>query len=738
MKQKLLLLVATVLLSSANVFASDRFTWGYWALERGSFDDAVYHFKIGADAGYWDCKKGLAHMYILGLGTAKNPGKALSLLKEVYPQESEEESDNRFWFLFYMGANLADYDSGDINKNMGYEYLPNHFYYIPKIFDAYEKGIFTCNSFGVSPNTPQAVKYLKKLKNTKKLLDCHPTSYKIEEYVFNRLFAYSKTTKDDTLNRILHAANKTARDYYYAQNLVEDSINYAKTTKTIEPLKTFIKNAKTEEWKEKAKVTCETLIYTDLFVKLDNNEPLLAESIIQDKSISDFLFAEKVIKISRQYNNIKKKIEANSPAQREILATLEQIEECEKNYADTQNKLEKCGVPRSKTFLTEMRAELVTAYESQQLEASKKWDATTEISSMNELISSVNDNYKAQMKETYQEVLLNKAAAWNTTTKIAEMDDVVNARYCNKENKEKLVSTYQKVALDKAAAWEVNTEIAEMDAVIEAKYINEETKGKLLAAYQENALARMGTIKKSRDTNTIGNTANAVISMKHLDNVTRNKTLRAREKAMNRTIPFFHIGVEGMGGFTGKVSASDLGIGGGIMLGKPCHWFNIYAGGFYTWYSGTLGDTMGEDARLEAPWFDENFGFKFQKIEFPVELRYNYVRSRSISAYVGLGGSYNMMKGGTLNRYRRASDYDVYDINESIKLTDGLNDEYLAARISLGLFAAGFDMSLYVKYNLSSPFNPEGQTDKLGEYPGYAAKQLGSKFTTGLKMGFFF
>ena len=91
------------------------------------------------------------------------------------------------------------------------------------------------------------------------------------------------------------------------------------------------------------------------------------------------------------------------------------------------------------------------------------------------------------------------------------------------------------------------------------------------------------------------------------------------------------------------------------------------------------------------------------------------------------------MMGGAMYMFE-----DPLQTEEYAKLTDGLNDNYLAGRVSLGFYAAGIDLSLYVNYNLSSPYNLEGQTDKLGEYSGYVQKQLGSKITTGLKLGIFF
>ena len=51
MRKKILLLTVAVLFSTVNGFAdSDRYVWGFWALERGDFSTAVQHFTTGANA----------------------------------------------------------------------------------------------------------------------------------------------------------------------------------------------------------------------------------------------------------------------------------------------------------------------------------------------------------------------------------------------------------------------------------------------------------------------------------------------------------------------------------------------------------------------------------------------------------------------------------------------------------------------------------------------------------------
>ena len=729
MKQKLLLLVAAVLLASASVFAkSDRFTWGYWALERGDFPSAVQHFQIGADAGYTDCKEALAHMYMVGLGTSKNPSKALSLFKVTY-------EDPIFWYFFYSGVDLCGHIVGDhdnLLKNYSYA-KPSGFSSIPKFSDFYESGKFTCKALGVSPDVKQAIKYLMNSENASYYLDGKCATLggageKSEKDAFELVFAYAKKTNNEELLDFLSSNNREVSVY-------KDSVDYAKTKKDVESLKVYIGKARTKTWKEKGKMAYEKAGYVSFFSHVQNNEWAQAETVIADNSIVDFQFAKRVIEFKNKYDAIKKKIEAGTATADELdLFIKVEIENCMSTYPADQKQMADHGFVRSVSLLDEIKSEFVAVFDKMQLEASKTWDATTEISTMNDLITSVTDEKcKIQMIETYQGVLLDKATAWNTTTKSAEMDAMIDEKYVNEDTKVKLVATCQKVAFDKEATWNITTENTEMDDMIDAKYINDETKGKLLATYQKIALERMGTTKKAKNISDIDAVTGTVYSMKHLDAITRQKVEKMEEKALNKTVPIIRFGVAGIGGLTGEKKASDLGIGANILLGRPSHWFNIYAGGFYTWHNGTWAEPSLE-LYDEYGWVSNiDYGIKYKKVEIPVELRFNYARSSFGSMYLGMGASYNLMMGGAMYMFE-----DPLQTEEYAKLTDGLNDNYLAGRVSLGFYAAGIDLSLYVNYNLSSPYNLEGQTDKLGEYSGYVQKQLGSKITTGLKLGIFF
>lgn len=732
MKQKLLLLVAAVLLSSANVFAgSDRFTWGYWALERGDFPSAVQHFKIGADAGYTDCREALAHMYMVGLGTSKNPSKALSLLKVVYKE------DPVFWYFFYSGVNLCGYvkESSDILRSYTVT-IPSGFSSIPKLRDFYDNGNFTCKTLGVSPDVKQAIKYLKSIEySPSQWLDGECESFfsgvaeKSEREAREFVLAYAEKVNDEELLDFLSSNNKEISVY-------RDSVDYAKTKKDVESLKVYIGKAKTRTWIEKATEAYEKAGYVSFFSHVQNNEWAQAEAVIADNSIVNFQLAKRVIEFKNKYDAIKKKIEAGTATADELDHFIKvEIENRKSTYPADQKQMADYGFVRSTSLLDEIKSEFVAVFDSMQLEASKTWDATTEFSAMNDLITSVTDEKcKMQMIETYQGVLLDKAAAWNNTTKSAEMDAMIDEKYVNEDTKAKLVATCQKVALDKEATWDIATESTEMDDMIDAKYINDETKGKLLATYQKIALERMGTTKKAKNISDIDAVTGTVYSMKHLDALTRQKVEKMEEKALNKTVPIIHFGVAGIGGITGEKKASDLGLGANILLGRPSHWFNIYAGGFYTWHNGTWAEPSLE-LYDEYGWVVSNidYGIKYKKVEIPVELRFNYARSSFGSMYLGMGASYNLMMEGSMYIFEEPLQNEEY-----AKLTDGLNENYLAGRVSLGFYAVGIDMSIYVNYNLSSPYNLDGQTDKLGEYPGYVQKQIASKITTGLKVGIFF
>lgn len=190
MRKKILLLTVTVLLSTVKGFAeSDRYTWGYWAMERGDFSSAIDHFKIGADADYADCKGALANMYAAGLGTAKNPTKAFSYLKEA---DFVKKENDTFWVLFYTGADLAKFQRSMYNHIF---YMSPRFPEIPKYQKFLDSGQYNCKSFGKSPNMAEATKLLKQLYQDKgdidDVLNCvnlEDDCLEFEKYVTDHFF----------------------------------------------------------------------------------------------------------------------------------------------------------------------------------------------------------------------------------------------------------------------------------------------------------------------------------------------------------------------------------------------------------------------------------------------------------------------------------------------------------------------------------------------------------------------
>ena len=201
MKKKILLLAFAVLFSTLNGFAySDRYTWGVYALERASFDDAFYQFKKGADEGmYEDCYDPLAVMYAIGLGTSKNPQLAFKYLKLSYA-----ESADIFWTRFYMGIPFKGKIASHAFRN------------VPRVQAFYDSENYNCKAFGQSPNMKKAAEYAKSWGLPKEF----PTSdfrkeeksggswwlrENIEYELVQLLYQYAKEENDTELIKMLYA-----------------------------------------------------------------------------------------------------------------------------------------------------------------------------------------------------------------------------------------------------------------------------------------------------------------------------------------------------------------------------------------------------------------------------------------------------------------------------------------------------------------------------------------------------
>lgn len=788
MKQKLLLLVAVVLLSSANMFAdSDRYTWGYWDLEAGNFSSAVYDFEQGHKAGYWDCTFSLSQMYMMGLGTSKNPSKALSLIKQCYPQNTDDATsdDIAFWFRFYSGDDMHEFNERYLNK------IVKELYDLPKCKEFYNTGKFTCKAFGVSPNIGEAIKYLKQLDKS----DAWDAMSHLNDEAAHRIWEYAKKVNDENIISLLKKVDYPIAEYYYNIDWKNDSIKFAQITKNTDNIEACIPTLQTEWWKAEARgqyieiaiqemfkdgvynpnlnltnnitkciseitraiFSCKEGRYSqnmyervgcEVFEKLERikfspyylrddgastvknkltaaymkkqEETFLQtffalvekqewEKATQFKSHFENTIANNTLSFYKAYTGIQHNIEHGTITTKELLLFKQMIDESKKTYANDRAYMAKFGFTRSETLLDEISTETQVALDQLIAENSAAWNVDTDTATMNEY-KFISDN----------------------------------------AIKKQVLERYNKIALAKAESWTADTDASVMDQVIEMAYLTEDTKTQVLKLYQNAAWGRMAPLAKakSRDKELINSTAAVIYNMKYVNIDTKQQVDGVLNKLDKKSVSLFHIGAEVSADITGGLQASNCAIGGSILLGRPSQLFNIYAGALYTWHDGTWGSTTLEDVHIvtkedgSTVHYDD-FGIMHTRIEIPVELRYNLNRSNHGCVYIGAGVSYNQMKAGKL--YAFAEDYadnwgnEVYIPNKTIlELTDGMNKSYLAARMSLGFHVVGLDLSTYLTYNLSSPYNLEGTNDQLSEFPGYVQKQMSSKLTAGVKLGIFF
>lgn len=761
MRKKILLLTVTVLLSTVKGFAeSDRYTWGYWAMERGDFSSAVDHFKIGADADYADCKGALANMYAAGLGTAKNPTKAFSYLKEA--DFVKKESDE-FWVLFYTGADLAKYLRW--YNGMGYYvYMSPKFPKIPKYQKFLDSGQYNCKSFGKSPNMAEATKLLKQLYQDKGdidgVLDCvcdDDDRLEFEKYVTDHFFSYAKKTNDKELLGILGRANSEIGGHV-------DSTNYATTAKDMESLKNFIAGAVTKKWRNIAlneyyeislkeifkggqynqnldqsvtevvagwvreyeyRIKKEEVFYTLFLSNVTTNDWEKAKQLPAE----EFDLAKDILQIQNSYETVKGKADSGTITNTEMTDFFKTVEEWNKKKYDNEH-----GFDRA-TYLNLITSNMLSACDSMVLAKHANWDVNTSFDEMCNLIAMVsNAENKAKVVTKFNQVATEKAATWNASTEIVEMDKLLSA-VSDDTSKAKVSQEYNRVGLEKVATWTLNTDVAEMDAVV-AMNLDENHKSKALEAYQMNALDRMKAAgKKKKDFETVKTTLQSVKSMQHVNAETQESANKIYEKVEAKTRPFFLIGVEGGVGLTGGMKTLAPAGGASIILGKSSHRLNLYVGGQYVAENGIFMNSFNEESfsNEESPLI----AAKCKKIEVPAELRFNYSVDNFSCSYIGVGAVYNHVLGG-----------DVYMCGGSEKLesvsvltfTDGLNPNYLAARVSWGLRLMGLELGLYLNYNLTSPYNSNAVTDDLSVFEGtyFDTQMKKSKITTGLRLGIYF
>ena len=814
MRKKILLLTVAVLFSTVNGFAdSDRYVWGFWALERGDFSTAVQHFTTGANAGYSDCEIALANCYLVGMGVAKNPAKAYALYKKSISQDSKDISDHRFWIMFHRGDPfrecLKTLDICDA-KYVGAKFANN----IPK-FSVAMRDDFTCKNFGVSPSVSNVAKQIKNAgkHNFKSNL------FVLSDELVRPVYQHAKKTND---KEVIEAIKKYASKFYYEKDLfVNDSIKYSKINKDARSLDLFMREKVTtlrfyniaiqdyfkiavqEYMKDGDEDIAQSLSLYEMHLKtirtyklhnkLDElkdlmvtwaepdyfmayflDKPLFDNSkslcSLTRRDLEDLYYLvdymdierakrqgyyecfyqmiekdewENATKLARKFPQYSKKnvntlIELNNIKGNSANITIEECKSHIKNVngftSEDIDTIETNGFKSCRTYLAGLKSELAQALNSKILVESEAWNVNTSTNEMCDLTTMMsNAENKAKVQDKFDQVAVEKATAWNFGTEIDEMNLLLSF-VSSDASKAKVSQEYNRVALEKAATWTVAHSATLMDAVVEMNYLDEETKAKVQEAYQKNALDRMKAAGKSKkDLEKVKTTLESVKSMKHVNAVTKMRADEIYEKAEAKTRPFFLIGVEGGVGLTGGMKTLAPAGGASIILGRSSHRLNLYVGGQYVAENGILISYYTEGGHFAST--STLVAAKFKKIEVPAELRFNYLVDNYYCSYIGVGAVYNYVLGG-----------DVYYLEEGsdkvslLTFTDGLNPNYLAARVSWGLRLMGVDLGLYVNYNLTSPYNSNAVTDDLSVFEGtyFDTQMKKSKITTGLRLGIYF
>lgn len=483
MKKKILLLAFAVLFSTLNGFAySDRYTWGVYALERASFDDAFYQFKKGADEGmYKDCYEALAVMYAIGLGTSKNPQLAFKYLKLSYA-----ESANIFWIRFYMGAHFKYKIAYDAFRN------------VPRAKAFYDIENHNCKAFGQSPNMKKAAEYAKSWG----LPEEFPTSdfrkeetsghWMLREDIgYERaqlLYQYAKEENDTELIKILYG--------HFGSRIFEkdDAEAYAKTPKTAESLKKFVDEAKSVKYKSDAAEEYFRLSLAEVF-----KGGLYNQTVDQLVTEAAKEWGEGYV---QHYTGMK---EAKCKV---VLYSLFKAKDWEK----IRNLPLDASFKKAYALYEKLKAKMDSgslidrSYRGLLLEGLEDSYYTPYVK---DLVSDLDDSRKKLIAIKEKE-----SHSWNAATDINYMQKLIEL-----SQSEVMRQEYQRVALEIASTWTVETKVAEMDAVIERlnRFLNEETKAKVIAAYNQNAIERINTAKNNKkDTARVYALAKDVKDMKFL------------------------------------------------------------------------------------------------------------------------------------------------------------------------------------------------------------------------------
>ena len=713
MKKNILLLTLAVLLSTVSGFAeSDRYRWGYKAMERGNFPNAVEHFKIGADAGYDDCYGALSIMYAMGLGTTQN-------LELAYKYLEKWTNNGYVWAFFYYGSRLGDW--------------PNGFGSIPKFNEWLNDGGYTCKSFGKQPDWGKALEIDADLNFLKDELSTNPDYCK---YVIEH--------GNEKQKRKAFEYNKNVIGHY--ENI--DSINLTKTTKDTDKLSIYIANAYTDKWRDLGKIEFIKL-YSQLFV--DENgliNPFVSDSI---QSIIKGMYFESNRKEARNviltpfFSVVEKKDWDNASAIAQHISekynnNLPKDAIAFKERYDALINMLQQGVAQPEAFSADDVTTFHDAF-NRLMEDEDRYEKDRMLMAKSGFVRSEDllNEIKAEMLAKYNEVLLAKSATWNASTPIQEMNSWINSTESRKTQKQ-MTERYYEVALAKAETWTTETTEDEMNQVMEMK-LTDSYKAKVNEAYQQNLWARIEPLKNSKNHADVIEKTTQISKMKYIDDSAKAVALQLNERAKDKSVSFFHLGVEGGLGLQDK----DMEYGGGanIVLGRPSNWFNLYAGALYTLHNGckaepTLEDIYAVEKDGKTISYDD-FGLSHTRLEIPVELRFNIARDSYACMYIGVGASYNMMLSSKLEAFKQDEHTDD-NIVTVAEIDEAMNESYLAARLSLGVRIAGLDLSVYATKNISSPFNPEGTADiyRLSEIPGHAQSILNSPITMGAKVGIYF
>lgn len=763
MRKKILLLTVAVLFSTVNGFAqSDPGNFGEWYLDHANYPEALARFKKGADIGEArDCYSSLAIMYAMGLGTSKNPQQAYKYLNLYWEASKEIESEQNyhaFWASFYTGKPIAlvidDY---------------KHFDEVPKYFKFIKSSSYSCKAWGQSANMKKAAEHLKQSRKDIWIGDKYTKAVLNVEGNADLFLQYAEKTNDSELKSLLA---ELLGDKVFEKS---DSAKYAKTVKDAEHIKKYIDEAGSYKWKNIARLEyvkicapeifkngvynqqthdyvkamiideqgrfvsrevmniyeqeLEKEFHTAFFLSVAKQDWEQATALQSKFKEREYALAKNAIDFKNAYDDVKKKIAAGTISKESLSAFTNIIENGQKTYTVDQKKMAKYGFNRKETYLNGIKNEVLSACDSMVLAKSANWNVNTSIDEMCNLIAMAsNAENKAKVQDKFDQIAIEKATAWNFGTEIDEMNLLLSF-VSSDASKAKVSQEYNRVALEKAATWTVGHSATLMDAVVEMNYLDEETKAKVQEAYQKNALDRMKAAGKSKkDLEKVKTTLESVKSMKHVNAVTQMRADEIYEKAEAKTRPFFLVGVEGGVGLTGDMQTLAPAGGASIILGRSSQRLNLYVGGQYIAENGLF------LASITAA-KEEIVAAKFKKIEVPAELRFNYWVDNYYCSYIGVGAVYNYVLGG-----------DVYYLEEGsdkvslLTFTDGLNPNYLAARVSWGLRLMGVDLGLYVNYNFTSPYNSNAVTDDLSVFEGtyFDTQMKKSKITTGLRLGIYF